>query len=108
MSAERTITHGGDTWRVLSEGATVLGQTFCHLASTTRGRQQSNGWMPLQINDWIPDDQLGRVDLFVLSFDQLDAIARDRSHPQQKDADDLLSEWQADHASRRTPAGGEA
>lgn len=48
------------------------------------------------------------VDLFALSFDELGAIARDRNHPQQKEADDLLTEWQADDASRRTAAGGEA
>lgn len=52
-----TIEHDGDTWEIVNFGATrierSIGQTFCHLASTTRGRQQKNGWCPAQINDWI-------------------------------------------------------
>lgn len=48
-----TIQHDGDTWNILGEGATRDGKTYCHLASTTRGRQQRNGWMPLQLGDWI-------------------------------------------------------
>lgn len=48
-----TIQHDGDTWNILGEGATRDGKTYCHLASTTRGRQQRNGWMPLQRGDWI-------------------------------------------------------
>ncbi len=47
------IQHDNDTWRLLSEGATRDGKVYCHLASTTRGRQQRNGWYPLQIADWI-------------------------------------------------------
>lgn len=48
-----TIKHDGDTWKILSEGATKDGKTYCHLASTTRGKQQKNGWLPVQIADWI-------------------------------------------------------
>lgn len=49
-----TIKHDGDTWRIVSEGKTREdGKTFCHLASTTRGRQQRNGFNPVQINDWV-------------------------------------------------------
>lgn len=48
-----TIKHDGDTWRLLGQGALRDGKVFCHLASTTRGRQQRNGWMPLQITDWL-------------------------------------------------------
>lgn len=46
--------HDNDVWRVLGMG-TVRdgGKTYCHLASETRGRQQKNGWVPLQIADWI-------------------------------------------------------
>lgn len=47
------IKHDGDTWKILSEGTMRDGKIMCHLASTTRGRQQRNGWVPLQINDWI-------------------------------------------------------
>jgi hypothetical protein len=48
-----TIQHDGDTWNIIGEGAARDGKVFCHLASTTRGRQQRNGWVPVQINDWI-------------------------------------------------------
>jgi hypothetical protein len=48
------VTHDGDTWRILGTGTTREdGKIFCHLASETRGRQQKNGWVPMQINDWI-------------------------------------------------------
>lgn len=50
---EITIKHDGDTWRILSEGTTRDGKTYCHLASTTRSRQQRNGAVPVQICDWI-------------------------------------------------------
>lgn len=48
-----TIQHEGDTYRIIGQGATRDGKTYCHLASTTRGRQQRNGWYPAQIGDWI-------------------------------------------------------
>lgn len=47
------ITHEGDTWRILSRGATRNGKVYCHLASTTRSRQQRNGEVPVQMADWI-------------------------------------------------------
>lgn len=47
------INHNGDTWRILSEGATRDGKIYCHLASTTRFRQQKNGAIPVQMGDWI-------------------------------------------------------
>lgn len=47
------IKHDGDTWRILSEGATRDGKTYCHLASTTRFRAQKNGNVPVQMCDWI-------------------------------------------------------
>lgn len=50
----KTIDHQGDTWRVLSEGASRDdGMTFCHLASTTRFVQQRNGPYPIQACDWV-------------------------------------------------------
>lgn len=49
-----TIEHDGDIWKILSIGVTREdGKTFCHLASTTRSRQQRNGSNPVQICDWI-------------------------------------------------------
>lgn len=48
-----TIEYIGDTWRLAGEGAMRDGKVYCHLISTTRGRQQRNGWVPLQIGDWI-------------------------------------------------------
>lgn len=53
-----TIEHDGDTWRVLGKGAEREGKTLCHLASTTRGRQQKNGWSPVQMCDWIQTETL--------------------------------------------------
>lgn len=50
---DKTIVHIGDAWRVIGVGAQRDGNTFCHLASVTRGRQQKNGWCPVQINDWV-------------------------------------------------------
>lgn len=48
-----TIKHDNDTWIILGQGATRDGKTYCHLASTTRFRQQRNGANPVQIADWI-------------------------------------------------------
>ena len=48
-----TIQHDGDTWNILSEGASRDGKTFCHLASTTQFRHQRNGKNPVQICDWV-------------------------------------------------------
>jgi len=48
-----TIKHDGDTWVIVGEGAARDGKVYCHLASTTRGKQQRNGWRPIQIADWI-------------------------------------------------------
>lgn len=50
---EKIIVHMGDAWRVIGVGAQRDGNTYCHLLSLTRGRQQKNGWMPFQIADWI-------------------------------------------------------
>lgn len=48
------VSHDGDTWRILGAGVVREdGMTFCHLASKIRGRQQTNGWVPVQINDWV-------------------------------------------------------
>ena len=48
-----TISHDGDTWRILSEGSVRDGKVYCHLTSTTRGNHQRSGFVPLQICDWI-------------------------------------------------------
>lgn len=50
---DRTITIDGDTWRVLSVGAFLNGKVLCHLASVTRNTKQRNGFMPIQMTDWI-------------------------------------------------------
>ena len=55
---DKTIVHIGDTWKVISVGAQRDGNTFCHMASTHRGRQQKNGWMPIQIGDWVDTEIL--------------------------------------------------
>lgn len=50
---DKHIVVAGDVWRVLGVGAQRDGNTYCHLASTTRFRQQKNGKNPIQIGDWI-------------------------------------------------------
>lgn len=50
---DKHIVVAGDVWRVLGAGAQRNGNTFCHLASTTRFRQQKNGKNPIQIGDWV-------------------------------------------------------
>ncbi len=47
------IQHDGDLWTLVSQGSTREGKIYCHLASTTRTRQQRNGDVPVQIADWI-------------------------------------------------------
>lgn len=54
----KVIVHLGDVWKVIGVGAQRDGNTFCHLASTHRGRQQKNGWYPAQINDWVDTEVL--------------------------------------------------
>ena len=43
----------GDVWTVVATGTQLDGNTYCHLASTTRFRAQKNGASPIQISDWI-------------------------------------------------------
>jgi hypothetical protein len=50
------IQHDGDTWRILGQGMMREGKVYCHLASTTKGVQQKNGWNPMQICDWVDAD----------------------------------------------------
>ncbi len=50
---DTSIVVAGDVWRVVGVGAQRDGNTFCHLASTTRFRQQKNGKNPIQIGDWV-------------------------------------------------------
>lgn len=56
-----TINHDGDTWRILAVGVSRGDKSFCHLASTTRGRQQRNGIVPVQIADWIDSDAIHKA-----------------------------------------------
>ena len=53
-----TIPHDGDVWRIIGQGAMRDGKVYCHLASTTKGVQQRNGWNPIQVSDWINADLL--------------------------------------------------
>lgn len=52
------IKHDGDTWEILGEGAPRDGKTYCHLASTTKFREQRNGRNPVQISDWIENERI--------------------------------------------------
>ena len=55
---DKVVVHMGDAWRVVGVGAQRDGTTFCHLASTTRFRQQKNGKNPMQIGDWVDTEVL--------------------------------------------------
>lgn len=55
MNTLPTIQHDGDTWHILGTGATRDGKVYCNLNSTTRGRQQKNGWCPIGMCDWIDE-----------------------------------------------------
>lgn len=56
----KQIEHDGEQWNVVAEGRVdeEKGLTFCHLSHPTRGRYQSNGFVPEQIADWVPSPQL--------------------------------------------------
>lgn len=57
IKASDIIQHDGDTWRVVSLGSVRDdGRVYAHLASTTRGAHQRNGFYPVQICDWIEQD----------------------------------------------------
>jgi hypothetical protein len=48
--ADEFITFEGDTWLIAGKGVVNdAGETYCHLSSTTRFRQQRNGKNPVQI-----------------------------------------------------------
>ena len=54
IKADDIIQHDGDTWRVVSLGRVRDdGRVYAHLASTTRGFHQRNGFYPVQMCDWI-------------------------------------------------------
>lgn len=49
-----TVTHDGKEWYVLNTGSSNAdGKVMAHLASTTEGKPQKNGFYPLQMSDWI-------------------------------------------------------
>jgi hypothetical protein len=52
------IEHDGDTWKIVGVGTVRDGKTLVHLASTTRGRHQKNGFYPVQMMDWIDSSLL--------------------------------------------------
>ena len=55
---EKIIYIDGDSWRVVSVGATRDDKTYVHLASTTRFQRQRNGVNPIQMCDWIDSSLL--------------------------------------------------
>lgn len=58
MPTDTEIQFEGDTWRVIGMGAKRDGRTYCHLASTTRFREQRNGRVAIQMADWLDDELL--------------------------------------------------
>jgi hypothetical protein len=58
------VDRDGDRWNIAGVGVTDdQGRVYCHLASTTRFRQQRNGRCPVQSCDWIPSALLQPVQL---------------------------------------------
>jgi len=55
------VVYAGELWRIVGIGAERNGSTYCHLANLTRGRQQKNGWMPIQMGDWIDSAVIARA-----------------------------------------------
>ena len=54
MKAGDTITiDGAGECRVISVGVTAEGATYVHVASTTRGTRQKNGYRPVQMCGWL-------------------------------------------------------
>ena len=54
------IDHDGDHWWIMGCGYedVVEGKIYCHLASKTRSRDQGNGPVPIQIQDYLDIDSL--------------------------------------------------
>ena len=50
---DKTIVHMGEVWKVIGVGVQTEQNTFCHLLNLHRGRNQKNGWVGAQINDWV-------------------------------------------------------
>ena len=68
----KKINLDGDVWNVLSEGVKKDGQTFCHLASTTRGKHQKNGFYPVQSCRFVDSSLLeSKSDVQVKAFSRL-------------------------------------
>ena len=55
---DKTLVYLGEAWKVIGVGAQRDGVTFCHLLNLHRGRQQKNGWVGVQINDWVDTEVL--------------------------------------------------
>ena len=45
-----------EDWKILGEGTVKDGKVYCHLASTTRGQRQKNGFRPIQMAGWVPQE----------------------------------------------------
>jgi hypothetical protein len=56
-----TVRYDGDTWKVLGVGAKRAGETYLHLASTTRSVKQRNGQRPIQVGAWIWNENVTKV-----------------------------------------------
>jgi hypothetical protein len=44
----------GEDYRIIGVSDVIDGERSLHLASTTRGNQQRNGWVPCTIIHWVP------------------------------------------------------
>lgn len=76
MSLRLRIHHDNDIWEILSEGDLHDGKVYCHLKSTTRGYHRSNGWMFIQILDWIPQEKILGSAITLESFRRKDFLKK--------------------------------
>ena len=57
ISRQNNRSHGRSL-ESIAIGTQTDNNTFCHLANLYRGKQQKNGFNPVQINDWIDTEVL--------------------------------------------------
>ena len=59
MKIGQKIIHEGHEFKIIGLGVVRDGEIFAHLASTTEGTQQANGFVARQINTFISTQELG-------------------------------------------------
>jgi hypothetical protein len=55
---DKKVSYENDIYKIIGVGGELDGQTYVHLASTTKGRQQKNGFYPNQLCGYVEDSIL--------------------------------------------------